>query len=76
MSEVTSMAVNRQNSRSSVREVEPKYLRPSEWMKATGMSVGATYRALYANRIRGIRVGKSWFIPVSELEDFFDREAA
>lgn len=65
-----------QRSRSTRRGIAPQYIRPSEWMQATGMSVGATYRALYANKIRGIQIGKSWFIPVSELEEFFTREAA
>jgi hypothetical protein len=70
------MTGKQQASRSSAREVEPQYIRPSEWMKATGMSVGATYRALYANKIKGVQVGRSWFIPVSELTEFFEREAA
>lgn len=70
------MEAQQQVSRSTLRDISPRYLRPTEWMRATGMTVGPTYRALYAGKLKGVQIGRSWFIPVSELDEFFTREAA
>jgi hypothetical protein len=67
---------NRQKTRSARREFQPRRIRPAEWMKATGMSTGATYRALYSGELRAVQVGRAWFIEASELEDFFERQRA
>lgn len=58
------------------RGVEPSWLRPKEWRQATGMPHTTTQRLLRSGAIRAVRVGESWYIRRSEIEDFFERAAA
>lgn len=55
------------------RDVSKVMIRPREWMRATGMSEGETYRHLYAGRLRAKKVGRAWYIEHSELTEFFER---
>jgi len=55
------------------QDVVPVTIRPREWMKLTGMSVGETYRQLYNGNLKAEKVGRAWYVRYSELTDFFDR---
>lgn len=56
-------------------DAAPVMIRPRDWMARTGMTTGETYRHLYAGRLRGVQVGRAWYIRASELIEFFEREA-
>lgn len=58
------------------RKAEPVRIRPSEFARRVGVSKAQVYRWLYAGKLKGSLIGSAWFIPVSELEEFFEREAA
>ena len=57
----------------SEQTVTPRWIRPKQWRSLTGMSMGETFIRLRAGDLRGVKVGKSWFIPARELDDFFGR---
>jgi excisionase family DNA binding protein len=57
-------------------EAEQVRIRPSEFARRVGVSKAQVYRGLYAGRLKGALIGSAWFIPVSELDEFFEREAA
>jgi hypothetical protein len=51
----------------------PHWLRPRQWKQLTGMSASETLNQLRRGNLRGVRVGRSWFIPYQEVSDFFHR---
>lgn len=53
-------------------------LTPAEFHRALGGTIGRSsiYQMLRANRIRHVRVGRKLLIPVQEIEEFIQREAA
>lgn len=53
--------------------LEPRWLRPKDWMRMTGMTHSCTYRSIYDGSLRAVKVGRTWFIRADELEGFFDR---
>lgn len=53
----------------------PRWIRPVKWQQLTGMSERSTYRALELGQIKAVQHGKQWFIPVSEIDEFFERAA-
>lgn len=53
-----------------------RWLRPTEFARASGISSGQVHRWLYAGRLRAKHVDRIWLIPVEELTEFFEREAA
>jgi excisionase family DNA binding protein len=50
-------------------------IRPGEFSRRVDVSDQQVYRWIYAGKLKATLVGRAWFIPVSELEDFFEREA-
>jgi excisionase family DNA binding protein len=63
-------------SAAEARTVDRKYLRPLEFAESVGASKAQVYQWIYAGKLRAVQQGRAWFIPVSELEEFFEREAA
>ncbi len=57
----------------SEQTVTPRWIRPKQWRLLTGMSMGETFIRLRAGDLRGVKVGKSWYIPYGETSDFFKR---
>ncbi len=51
----------------------PHWVRPRQWKQLTGMSVSETLNQLRRGNLRGVRVGRSWYIPYGETSDFFER---
>lgn len=51
-------------------------IRPGEFARQVDVSTQQVYRWIYAGKLKAALIGKAWFIPVSELTDFFEREAA
>lgn len=54
-------------------ELPRHYLRPRQWEAMTGMTIWAAYKALKAGTLRGVKIGSTWFIEASEIEDYFTR---
>lgn len=52
---------------------EPRYIRPKHFIEQTGMPERTVYALLEAGELRGFQVGRSWYLPASELTDFFER---
>ena len=48
----------------------PRFIRPLDWEAQTGMSKWSAYRALKAGTLRGVKVGGTWLIERTELENF------
>lgn len=63
-----------------VAEIKPSAdevrIRPGEFARRVDVSDQQVYRWIYTGKLRAALVGRAWFIPVSELEEFFEREAA
>jgi excisionase family DNA binding protein len=51
-------------------------LRPLEFAESVGASKAQVYQWIYTGRLRATQQGRAWFIPITELEEFFEREAA
>lgn len=51
-------------------------IRPGEFARQVDVSTQQVYRWIYAGKLKASLIGKAWFIPVSELTEFFEREAA
>ncbi len=47
---------------------------PNEAAKRLGIGRGATYALIHAGRLRALRVGNTYRIPISELTAFLERE--
>lgn len=56
-------------------EADQVRIRPSEFARRVDVSKAQVYRWIYAGKLRATLIGRAWFIPVSELEEFFEREA-
>ncbi len=56
-------------------ETQRRWIKPREWREVTGMSHGATYALIREGEIRAVQVGERYYIPISELNDFFERHA-
>ena len=46
------------------------YLRPAEVIKATGISRSVVYQALLSGTLRGVRVGRSWVVPLDAVHEW------
>jgi excisionase family DNA binding protein len=51
-------------------------IRPGEFARRVDVSKQQVYRWIYSGKLRASMVGRAWFIPVSELTEFFERESA
>ncbi len=51
----------------------PYRLRPRQWRALTGMSLSETLNQLRKGDLRGVQVGKAWYIEAREVTDFFER---
>lgn len=51
----------------------PRYIRPKHFIEETGMPERTVYALLEAGEIHGFQIGRSWYLPASELDDFFAR---
>lgn len=54
---------------------EPRFIRPKDFIEQTGLAERHVYLLLEAGELRSVRVGRSYYIPREELEDFFSRAA-
>lgn len=50
-------------------------IRPGEFARQVDVSTQQVYRWIYSGKLRASLIGRCWLIPVSELVDFFEREA-
>lgn len=50
-------------------------IRPGEFARRVDVSKQQVYRWIYAGKLKATLIGRAWFIPVSELTEFFEREA-
>ena len=66
----------RDQPKNEAREVKRTRLRPMEFAESVGASKAQVYQWIYTGRLRATQQGRAWFIPISELEEFFKREAA
>lgn len=57
-------------------DVDQVRIRPGEFARRVDVSKAQVYRWIYAGKLKAALVGSAWFIPISELEEFFEREAA
>jgi excisionase family DNA binding protein len=57
-------------------EADQVRIRPSEFARRVDVSKAQVYRWIYAGKLKATLIGSAWFIPVEELEEFFEREAA
>ncbi len=62
--------------REANRDVARTRLRPMEFAESVGASKSQVYAWIYSGRLKATQHGRAWFIPVSELTEFFEREAA
>ncbi len=53
--------------------LEPRWLRPKDWMQLTGMSRTQTHRSLHDGSLRAVHIGRTWYIHADELTAFFER---
>lgn len=51
----------------------PYRLRPRQWRLLTGMSLSETFNQLRKGDLRGVKVGRAWYIEAREVDDFFER---
>ena len=49
-------------------------IRPGEFARRVDVSKQQVYRWIYSGRLKATLIGRAWFIPTSELTEFFDRE--
>ncbi len=70
------MATMVESAPGTSRDVAMKWLRPTEFARATGVSRAQVYRWIYSGQLRAKQVGRIWLIPVEEITEFFEREAA
>lgn len=49
-------------------------IRPGEFARRVDVSKQQVYRWIYAGKLKATLIGRAWFIPTSELTEFFDRE--
>ncbi len=70
LQEVGTMAVETKDVPVRVR------IRPGEFARQVDVSTQQVYRWIYAGKLKAALVGRVWLIPVSELTEFFEREAA
>lgn len=65
-----------QSNRTNRAPIAPRWIRPTEFSAATGMSRRGVYNALADGSLKGVQVSGSWFIRIEELDDFFARNAS
>lgn len=58
------------------RQVQRTHIRPLEFAESVGASKAQVYQWIYSGRLKATQMGRAWFVPVSELTEFFEREAA
>lgn len=55
-------------------DTTPRFIRPYDFERQTGMSRWSVYRALKAGTLKGVKIGGQCLIERSELRDYFERE--
>lgn len=64
---------HRANRTDPVEAIAPRWIRPSTFAAATGMSRRGVNLELNSGRLRGVKINQSWFIRVEELDAYFER---
>ncbi len=54
-------------------ETQRRWLKPREWREMTGMPHGTMYTLIQRGEIKAVRIGDRLYIPITELDDFFER---
>jgi excisionase family DNA binding protein len=62
--------------REAHRDIVRTRLRPMEFAESVGASKSQVYAWIYSGRLKAVQQGRAWFIPITELTEFFEREAA
>ena len=60
-----------------VREIgaDRQWIKPTEWRRLTGMPHTTMYELIREGEIHTVKVGERFYIPITELNDFFARHA-
>lgn len=54
-------------------QLERKSVTVKEAMRATGLGRNSFYELLHAGKIRALRVGRKWVIPVRAIDEFLEQ---
>lgn len=53
---------------------DPKLISVREAAKRLGIGRDSVYKLIHDKRLRTVRVGRLWLVPVTELDAFVERE--
>lgn len=73
---ITHIDTRDQSNRTNRAPIAPRWIRPTEFAAATGMSRRAVYNALADGTLKGVKVSTGIFIRIEELDEYFTRNAS